>query len=290
MTVQPVFPPISSVTAPARDVARARFLIEDVYPSLEQGRYPVKRICGEPIDIWADIFRDGHDVIAAALVWRRDGERSWHRTPMQFVQNDRWTARFVPEIPGRYAYAMEAWTDLFASWRRDFLLKREAGQKVDLEALEGRELLADVAPRDKHARSVVDRARAEFDATGDPDVLLSEELARAVLDHQPRPDLTRSSSFPLLIDLPIARAGAWYEIFPRSQSPVPGRHGTFDDCIARLPEIAALGFDVLYFPPIHPIGRTHRKGVNNALVAAPGDPGSPYAIGAPEGGHDSIHP
>ena len=290
MTVQPAFPPISSVRAPTRDFTEARFLIEDVYPSLEQGRYAVKRICGERIEVWADIFRDGHEVIAAALVWRRDGERNWNRVRMRFHQNDRWTATFVPGTPGRYVYAIEAWTDLFGSWRRDFLLKREAGQNVELEAREGRELLADVAPRDRRARLIVEAARTEFDRTGETDVLLSEELLAAVFEHQPRPDLTRSSGFPLSADRPTARAGAWYELFPRSQSPVSGRHGRFEDCIARLPELAGLGFDVIYFPPIHPIGRTHRKGINNALQAAPGDPGSPYAIGSPEGGHDAVHP
>ncbi len=290
MTIQPAFPPISSVTASTREFARARFLIEDVYPSIEQGRYPVKRVQAEPIDVWADIFRDGHDVIAAALIWRRDGEKSWHRAPMRLHENDRWTARFVPDEPARYVYAIEAWTDTFASWRRDFLLKREAGQKVDLEGKEGRELLADVGPRDKRARAIIEAARAEFDRTGDAEVLLSEELREVMAEHQPRPDLTRSSGFPLVIDPPLARGGAWYEMFPRSQSRIAGRHGTFDDCIARLPELAAFGFDVLYFPPIHPIGRTHRKGINNALAAGPGDPGSPYAIGAREGGHDAIHP
>jgi starch synthase (maltosyl-transferring) len=290
MTVQPAFPPISSVPASTREFARARFLIEDIYPSIEQGRYPVKRIRGEPIEVWADIFRDGHDVIAAALVWRRESEKSWHRGAMRLHDNDRWTASFAPDEPARYVYAIEAWTDTFATWRRDFLLKREAGQKLDLEAKEGRELLAEVAPRDKSARAIIEAARAEFDRTGDAEVLLSEELRAVMADHQPRPDLTRSSGFPLVIDPPLARAGAWYEMFPRSQSRIAGRHGTFDDCIARLPELAQLGFDVIYFPPIHPIGRTHRKGADNALAAGPGDPGSPYAIGAQEGGHDAVHP
>jgi starch synthase (maltosyl-transferring) len=289
MTVQPAFPPISSVTVSTRDFARARFLIEEVYPSIEQGRYPVKRIRGEPIEVWADIFRDGHDVIAAALVWRRDGEKGWQRAAMRLHDNDRWTASFVPEEPARYVYAIEAWTDAFATWRRDFLLKREAGQQLELEAKEGRELLADVAPRDKSAGAIIDAARAEFDRTGDAEVLLSEELGGVMADHQPRPDLTRSLPLPVMVDPPVAGAGAWYEMFPRSQSRIAGRHGTFDDCIARLPELAALGFDVIYFPPIHPIGRIHRKGADNALAARPGDPGSPYAIGAREGGHDAIH-
>ena len=207
---------------------------------------------------------------------------------MRLHDNDRWTASFAPDEPVRYVYAIEAWTDTFATWRRDFLLKREAGQKLDLEAKEGRELLADVAPRDKSARAIIEAARGGFDRTGDAEPLLSEALRDVMADHQPRPDLTRSPGFPLVIDPPLARAGAWYEMFPRSQSRVAGRHGTFDDCIARLPELAALGFDVIYFPPIHPIGRTHRKGANNALAAGPGDPGSPYAIGAQQGGHDEV--
>jgi starch synthase (maltosyl-transferring) len=290
MTAQPAFPPISSATASTRDFLRARFVIEEVYPTLEQGRYAVKRVTGEPIDVWADIFRDGHDVIAAALVWRREGDKSWHRRTMRLHENDRWTASFVPDVAARYVFAIEAWTDTFASWRRDFLLKREAGQNVDLEAREGRELLADVAPRDREARTILERGRAEFDRGGDPEVLLQEELRCVMAEHQPRPDLTRSTSFPLIIDPPLAGAGTWYEMFPRSQSRIAGRHGTFEDCIARLPELADLGFDVIYFPPIHPIGHTHRKGANNALTAAPGDPGSPYAIGAQEGGHDAVHP
>ncbi len=290
MTVQPAFPPISGIMAPTRDLSRARFLIEEVYPSIEQGRFPVKRVEKEPVDVWADVFREGHELVAAALVWRRDGESRWRRQGMRPHDNDRWTGTFVPDEPGRYVFAIEAWTDTFGTWRRDFLLKREAGRPVELEAKEGRELLAPVNPRDKAASAVLEAARNGFDRTGDAEALLSEGVRAAMAEHQPRLDLTRSSSFSLVIDRPIARAGAWYEMFPRSQSAVAGRHGTFDDCIARLPELAELGFDVVYFPPIHPIGRVNRKGVNNSLRAKPGDPGSPYAIGAAEGGHDAIHP
>src|ERR1051326_246667 len=199
MTVQPAFPPISSVTASTRDIARARFLIEDVYPSIEQGRYPAKRIQGERIEVWADVFREGHDVIAAALLWRRDGEKSWHRAPMRLHENDRFTASFVPGGPGRYAYAIEAWTETFASWRRDFLLKREAGQNVELEDKEGRELLAELASRDKRARAIVEAAAAEFDRTGAAAALLSEELRIVMAEHEARPDLARSPPFSVLV-------------------------------------------------------------------------------------------
>jgi starch synthase (maltosyl-transferring) len=272
------------------DLLGRRFLIEDIYPTVDAGRFPVKRIAGDSVDVWADIFRDGHEVIAADLLWRRERESRWRRVPMRHHDNDRWLASFMPMEPGRYAYAIEAWTDGFATWRRDFLLKRDAGQDVRLEAREGRDILASLSPRGKAAQNTIARARERFDETCDPTVLLSDELAAAVSEAQARPDLTRSAVLPLIVDRPLARAGAWYEMVPRSQGKTPGQHGTFDDCIARLPEISALGFDVVYLTPIHPIGRTNRKGRNNSLQAGPDDPGSPYAIGAAEGGHDAVHP
>lgn len=272
------------------DPTGPRFLVEEIYPSVDGGRFPVKRIAGEAVDVWADILREGHDVLGAALLWRKETSERWQRAPMQLYSNDRWHGQFVPPDPGWYLFAVEAWTDRFASWRKEFLLKREAGQDVTLEAAEGRELLADVKPSDPAARWLIERVRNEFDRDCQADVLLTEELAAAVAASEPHGDLTRSISIPLVADRPLARASAWYEMVPRSQGTVPGRHGTFDDCIARLPEIAALGFDVIYFPPIHPIGRVNRKGRNNSLKAGPDDPGSPYAIGNAEGGHCAVHP
>jgi starch synthase (maltosyl-transferring) len=267
-----------------------RFQIEDVYPRIDDGRFPVKRIAGEPVDVWADIFRDGHDIVAAQVLWRPDRETRWRRVPMQHHGNDRWFGRFVPQDVGRYVFAVEAWTDAFATWRHEVEVKRGAGQAVALEAREGRELLSGLKPANRKAQTAIARACAAFDRSGDVSALLSDEVASAAADAAERPDVMRSPACPLLAERPIARAGAWYEMVPRSQSPVPGRHGTFDDCIARLGEIAGLGFDVLYLTPIHPIGRTNRKGRNNSLTPAPDDPGSPYAIGAAEGGHDAVHP
>ena len=260
-----------------------------MYPSVDGGRFPVKRVAGEPIEVWADIFRDGHEVVATALLWRRDGELKWQRAPMRFVENDRWSGSFVAPEPGRFSYAVEAWTDTFATWRRDFMLKRAAGQDVGLEAQEGRALLEAVRAR-KEAKEIIAQARRGFDESGDAQLLLSEPLAAAMAEHQARPDITRSAVMPLVADRPLARSGAWYEMVPRSQGTVPGRHGTFQDSIARLPEIAGLGFDVIYLTPIHPIGHTNRKGRNNALQAGPDDPGSFYAIGSEHGGHDAVHP
>jgi starch synthase (maltosyl-transferring) len=270
-------------------VSGSRFLIEDVYPSVEGGRFPVKRIIGEPLDVWADIFREGHDVVAADLLWRPERERQWSRVRMRDRGNDRWMATFTPPKPGRYVYAIEAWTDAFATWRRDFLLKRQAGQELRLELQEARDLLAGLQLPTKMDAETIGKAAREVARTGEPDPLLTEAVLAATSKVRAN-DLARSAVFPLVADRPRARAGAWYEMMPRSQSPVADRHGTFDDCIGRLPDIAAMGFDVLYLTPIHPIGTTNRKGRNNALKAEPGDPGSPYAIGSQEGGHDAIHP
>ena len=266
-----------------------RIFIEDIYPLVDCGCFPVKRIVDEPIDVWADIFREGHAVLAADLLWRHERDEKWRRARMLPRDNDRWTASFTPTKVGRYVYAIEAWTDVFASWRQDLRKKREAGLDITVELEEGRSLVA-ALDVECHARlldeALLDPAKGKGEAGSD---LLPEDIAGPARQAD-KSDLVRSQECPLVVDRPRARAGAWYEMMPRSQSAVAGVHGTFNDCIRRLPEIAALGFDVLYLPPIHPIGRTNRKGRNNALRAEPGDPGSPYAIGSEEGGHDAIHP
>ena len=273
--------------SPVGDLSHRRTLIENIYPSVEAGLFAAKRIAGEPVEIWADIMRHGHAVLGAALLWRPEAAQQWTRVPMRLHENDRWTASFTPLIPGRYVYAIEAWMDPFATWRRDFLTKRKAGLDVELDIREGRELLARLNLRNvEHA---LGQGSQDSDVIEAVDVLLSEEVAAAAAKGQ-RTDLTRSGIYPLVVDRPRARAGAWYEMVPRSQGRIAGRHGTFDDCISRLPDIAALGFDVLYLTPIHPIGRTNRKGRNNALRAETGDPGSFYAIGSSAGGHDAVHP
>jgi starch synthase (maltosyl-transferring) len=266
------------------------FHIEDVYPIIDGGRFPVKRIVGERIEVWADIYRDGHDIIAAALIWRREGERDWQRAPMTHHSNDRWGGSFTPDRIGRHVYAIEAWTDEFATWRHGFELKQKAGADLTLDAIEGAGMLTKARAGGKEAAAVILRQCEDYLQTGEVAPLLAPELKDAMAESQLRSDLTRSQLFPLMVDRPRARCGAWYEMVPRSQSSVPGRHGTFRDCIARLPDVAAMGFDVVYFTPIHPIGKTNRKGRNNAVKAEEGDPGSPYAIGAAEGGHDAVHP
>src|SRR5215471_2945249 len=174
-------------------LAAKRFVIEDIYPTVDGGRFPVKRIAGETIDVWADIFRDGHEVIAAALRWRAKGARSSQRVAMQLHGNDRWTASFTPPRPGLYVYVIEAWTDQFATWRRDFLLKREAGQAGTLEALEGAALLTAPTPSNPELEQVIARRRDEFVRTGDADALLSDDVAAAMADGEARNDLTQSA-------------------------------------------------------------------------------------------------
>ncbi|HZU89318.1 MAG TPA: maltotransferase domain-containing protein, partial [Stellaceae bacterium] len=270
----------------------ARIAIEEVYPELDGGRYPVKRILGESFEVWADLFRDGHDQLRAVVKYAPDGQE-WRETPLVHFDNDRWVGRFPLDAVGRWRYTIEAWTDHFASWRDEVEKKRADGQDIALEFVEGRALVAAALP---HA--TVDDAAflrellRQFDEVETPrraELMLSAELRAAMARAAPREDAQRyPRELEITVDRERARFAAWYEMFPRSQGRVPGRGATFDDCIARLPEIAALGFDVVYLVPIHPIGRINRKGRDNAVVALPGDPGSPYAIGSVEGGHRAV--
>ena len=261
-------------TAQTVESTAGAFLIEDVYPRIEGGRFPVKRIVGERVEVWADIYRDGQDVTAAALIWRGELEREWRREPMKLHSDDRWGGSFIPGAPGRYVYAIEAWTDQFATWRHGLELKQRTGADLALDAIEGAGMLTKAQAGGPAAAAVIIRKCEEYLQTGEAAPLLAPELKEAMAESQLRPDLTRSQLFPLVADRPQARDGAWYHMVPRSQGKEPGLHGTFRDCIARLPDIAAMGFNVILLTPIHPIGS-----IDN-----------PHAIGAAEGGHDAIHP
>lgn len=276
-------------TAQTVESTAGAFLIEDVYPRIDGGRFPVKRIAGERVEVWADIYRDGQDVTAAALIWRGELAREWRREPMTLHSDDRWGGSFVPDAPGRYLYAIEAWTDEFATWQRGFELKQRAGADLALDAIEGAGMLTKAQAGGPTAAAVIIRKCEEYLQTGEAAPLLAPELKKAMAESQLRSDLTRSQLFPLVADRPRARDGAWYHLVPRCQGKVPGQHGTFRDCIARLPDVAAMGFDVVLLAPIHPIGSTGRKGGFNAITAD-SDPGNPYAIGAAQGGHDAVHP
>jgi len=267
-----------------------RFFIEDLRPSIDGGRFAVKRIVNEPVEVTADIFRDSHDVTVAVLCWRRENETDWQISPMVHFDNDRWRGEFTPYEVGRYEYAIEAWTSGFMTWRHGTLLKLQAGVNIAVELLEGKALIAEALQRAGDGAPRLEGALKAFEATGEAEALLADDLVAPMRAAEPRPDLTMSKVYPLRAERLRARVGAWYELFPRSQTNDVNRHGTFDDVIMRVPAIAALGYDVLYFPPIHPIGRVNRKGKNNSLSPQPGEPGSPYAIGGSEGGHDAIHP
>jgi starch synthase (maltosyl-transferring) len=272
----------------------ARIAIEEVYPELDGGRYPVKRLLGESFEVWADLFRDGHDKLRAVVRYAADGQE-WRETPLVHFDNDRWIGRFPLDAVGRWRYTIEAWTDHFESWRDEVEKKRADGQDIALELVEGRALLAAALPHaeadDAALLRAILRQFDEADASRRTELMLSAELRARMAHAAPREDVQRyPRELEITVDRERARFAAWYEMFPRSQGRVPGRGATFDDCIARLPEIAELGFDVVYLVPIHPIGHVNRKGRDNAVEAQPGDPGSPYAIGSAEGGHRAIDP
>jgi starch synthase (maltosyl-transferring) len=279
-----------------KTLAANRVVIERVSPELDGGRFPIKRVTGDTLRVEADIFCDGHDVIAAAVAYRGPDMERWSEAPMTFVDNDRWAGAFALTEIGRWTYTIVAWRDLFASWRQDVMKKHDAGQQISLELIEGRELVERYAKStDGEVADPLKALASKLSTIKDDGVLLgvlaSAEAAALMRRAGLRTNLSRyDRELEVIVDRPLAACAAWYELMPRSQSGDPLRHGTFDDVITRLPYVRDLGFDVLYFPPIHPIGRTNRKGRNNNLIARPDDPGSPYAIGSEEGGHDAIHP
>lgn len=276
------------------DLASARIAIENVAPAADSGRFPIKRGAGDVVNVSVDVLSDGHEVIEVELLWRSPGATEWSRSRMRHVSNDRWQAPSPVLVMGRHAFAIEAWWSEFGTYRRDFVKKRDAGLDLTLEIQEGRLLLQSFArSAAPEALSVIERHIARMSADQDEcaDVLLSDELAGAMALADPRPHATgQERVYEIEADREGATFASWYELFPRSITDSPTRHGTFRDVVGRLPAIRDMGFDVLYFPPIHPIGRTNRKGRNNTLTPAPDDPGSPYAIGSPEGGHEVIHP
>ncbi len=271
-------------------------IIERVWPELDSGRYPVKREVGDELQVSADIFREGHEVIAAVLKYRTAAETTWREVPMRHQDNDRWAGRFPLRENARYLYTIEAYPDPFRTWAQALEKKAAAGQDVASEILEGTTLIRKALSRASGADrarleeqlGALERARSQADQVR---LALDPELGRLM---EAYPDRSAATQYDRILEVVVdrerARFGAWYELFPRSQGKVPGKSGTFHDCIDRLPDIQAMGFDVIYLPPIHPIGRTHRKGKNNAIAAGPDDPGSPWAIGNEHGGHDAIEP
>ena len=272
-------------------------VIENLQPLIEGGRYPIKRIVGEDLAVEADIFKDGHDVVAAVLKWRVLGKREWRETPMTFVDNDRWSGVCTLYDEAIHEYTVEAWTDTFRSWQSEFAKKFDGGiSDLRSEALEGAASVeaaarrardrADAARLREFSEQIATMANSEIYAiaqSGELEVLMATYPDRsAAAQYAPAPRI--------VVDRQAALFGAWYEFFPRSAEGRGDRGSTFRDCLPRVDDAKAMGFDVIYFPPIHPIGHTNRKGRNNSITCEPGDPGVPWAIGSEAGGHKAVEP
>ncbi len=272
-------------------------VIENLQPLIDGGRSPVKRVVGEDLVVEADIFKDGHDVVAAVLKWRVLGKRAWRETPMTFVDNDRWRGACTLYDNAIHEYTVEAWTDTFRSWQLEFTAKFVGGiSALRSEAMEGAALVraaarrahepADAARLLEFAEQISSAANSEINA-----IAQSGELEVLMATYPDRSNATQYDPVPsVVVECPAALIGAWYEFFPRSAEGRGDRGSTFRDCLPRIDDAKAMGFDVIYFPPIHPIGHTNRKGRNNSIVCEPGDPGVPWAIGSEAGGHKTVEP
>ncbi len=273
---------------------RVRVVVEGVRPEIEGGAAPVKRIVGESVIVDADIFTDGHDSVAGEVLYRCEREEAWHRSPMNLVGTDHWRGDFVTSKVGKYRYTVEGWIDRFGTWRNGMLKRIDSGQDVRIEYLIGASLVEEAASRaaPDDAASLHHWARILRDEPSTAwDLVLGEDLAAVVQRYPDRRLAARyGKELKLVVDREQAAFSAWYEMFPRSCASEPGQYGTLRDCEARIPYVESMGFDVLYLPPIHPIGHTSRKGKNNEVVAQPDDVGSPWAIGSEQGGHTSIDP
>jgi starch synthase (maltosyl-transferring) len=277
---------------------RVRAVIDAVLPCIDGGRFPVKHVAGVPMQITANCFTDGHDRLRVQLHWSRCDAREPYIEEMQSQVNDVWTAQFTPPAPGRYRYTVVAWVDHLESWRQE-LNRREDYADIVMALKVGSQLIADRASRAKgsDAAALQEWARSLEAKSTESGVGVFELKAMALDPAQTTiaaryadTSLATQMSRELIADRKRAEFSSWYELFPRSSADDPKRHGTFRDVLAQLPRLSAIGFDVLYFPPIHPIGRVNRKGKNNSLTASPDDVGSPWAIGSAEGGHKHIHP
>jgi starch synthase (maltosyl-transferring) len=279
--------------------ALRRVVIERVEPEVDGGRFAIKRTVGEEVRVRADIYADGHDLLSAMLLYQPVGDSVRTEVPMRVVNNDRWEASFRVEKLGRYVYTIVAWVDTFRTWSADLQKRAQALQDISVDLLIGAEMVGAAAGRARaaEARRRLAEAAANLKqnakANGEAAlrIALDPELASLVnANRDLAADARYEKELAVVVDPEKARFSAWYEMFPRSCTTDPKRHGTFRDCIDRLPYVAGMGFDILYLPPIHPIGRSERKGKNNSTTPTPEDTGSPWAIGSKEGGHKAIHP
>jgi starch synthase (maltosyl-transferring) len=266
--------------------------IEAVTPEIDAGRFPIRRTVGEKVTVEADVFADGHDSLSCVIRYRHLSNRGWTEAQMVPTVNDRWRGEFPVSELGHYAYTIEGWIDRFETWSRQFAKRVEAGQDVTLELEVAARMVESAAARARgaDAERLLAHAAALRKGSGAATRALGEDLALLMDRYSDRGlGVTYGRELTVVVEPERARFGAWYEMFPRSADG-PGRHGTFKDVEARLSYIGGMGFDILYLPPIHPIGRTNRKGANNSTKSAQGEPGSPWAIGSPNGGHKAVHP
>jgi starch synthase (maltosyl-transferring) len=277
-------------------MSKARVVIESLTPQVDCGRFPARRVQGDSVAVEADVFTDGHDAVAAWLLYRHQSDERWERTPMTPLGNDRWRGHFRLETLGRYQFTVEAWVDHLDSWRQGLVKKYEAAQDIDIDLQQGAALARAHAARAcaTDAQRLRDWADALTDAAHPRAArveLAQRDALHALARTTPDPQTLTRHEPPLAIEVDRERArfSSWYEMFPRSAASRPGQHGSFADVEALLPYVAAMGFDVLYLPPIHPIGERERKGPNNREGATAADPGSPWAIGSREGGHKAVH-
>ncbi|MBN1191038.1 MAG: alpha-1,4-glucan--maltose-1-phosphate maltosyltransferase [Dehalococcoidales bacterium] len=277
---------------------RARVVIKGVKPQVEEGRFPVKRVAGQKVTVEADIFADGHDSLSSRILYRHQNEPEWAEIPMRYLANDRWQGSFQVSKTGRYIYTITAWIDRFKSWRQDLTKRIEAGQRdiqvniaVGAGIIKGVSNQAPVSVRQIMQNWIEDLLSDDIPLDAKLKLALSEEVF-TIMDRYPDKKFATvyRKELEIVVDPVKALFSNWYEMFPRSCTSETVRHGTFRDCELRLPYIAKMGFDVVYLPPIHPIGYTSRKGKNNSVTAEAGDPGTPWAIGSEEGGHRSVHP
>jgi starch synthase (maltosyl-transferring) len=270
-----------------------QLVICNIKPGIHHGLYPIKRVVGDTIIVQADIFTEGHQHIGANLLWRKQKSREWTPVPMHQIGNDQWEAAFTPEGVGFFEYTIEAWSDPFSTWKEEVIKKIESDVFTPIDLDSGIETLKYMVRNTQGIH--IHQSLKELQSNTIPKQILTV-IKNLQVPSDPRKYIAKEKItqhhqiHKVSVKRKRALFSSWYEIFPRSCSTVPGKHATFDDVIQLIPKVADMGFDVLYFPPIHPIGHTNRKGKNGAPHAKPNEPGSPWAIGSEEGGHKSIHP
>ncbi|MCQ8240630.1 alpha-1,4-glucan--maltose-1-phosphate maltosyltransferase [Rhizosaccharibacter radicis] len=290
--------PLDAASAERAATEWTRLALEAPEPAVDGGRFAVKRTIGEVVDVEIDIIGDGHDKLTAVLQWQPPGDVSgeempWHETRMRPLGNDRWTARFPLSGRGLHRYRVQAWRDVWGTYRHELSAKFQAGVPTSLEIVEGTNLVRAAAERGGPASGELSLLLSSLDGAdedGKRSLLLSDDTSKLMEAADARPFSVFSDEIPVDAERTAAGFASWYEVFPRSMSDDTSRHGTFRDVEKHLPRVKAMGFDVLYFTPIHPIGKTNRKGPNNTLTPGPEDVGSPYAVGTADGGHDALHP